>query len=103
MTQAESIQENGIVIIAEREIPVSSIVTQKNMLVDTPKGFFLIDFIELENREAFLKTPNGEWVEGKTYYKRWSSGDGRPERQTVFKTIDEEWNNTVIRSVMITV
>ena len=109
MPFTEGIAEIGTIRLAEKEFSVSRVITeQKNRFIEVPgKGFIEGSIWELTREDgethnrAFVQM-EGKWIVGHTFQKRWSSGDGRPERRNIFVS-DDSTLSFVVSSERITV
>lgn len=94
MPWTEGIKEGQTVKLAGKEFPVSRVVTEQSRLIELPGGGYSEGKVwELIRKGLQLHNPafllmDGKWIKGHTFQRRWSSGDGRPERQNVFKAND---------------
>ena len=108
MSWTEGVKEKGEVKLSENKYPVSRIITHQKRFIEVPGiGFVEGEVWELvkekgqENNPAFVLI-EGRWLEGHTFQRRWSSGDGRPERQNIFISEDATLS-FVVTSERITV
>lgn len=108
MPWTEGIKETGIVVLAEKEFPISKVITEQKRFIEvTGRGFIEGHVWELIKEAGEVYNPafvlmEGKWITGHTFQKRWSSGDGRPERQNIFISDDETFS-FVVTSERITV
>lgn len=108
MPWTEGIKEIGSVNLNGKDFPVSRVITHQKRFIEVPnRGFLEGEVWELvkekgeENNHAYVLL-EGKWISGCTFQKRWSSGDGRPERQNVFVS-DDNVLSFVVTSERITV
>ena len=108
MPWTEGIKEEGTIKLAGTEFPVSRVITNQKRFIEVPgKGFLDGEVWELIRTEDEKYNPafvliQGEWIVGHTFQKRWTSGDGRPERQNIFMSKDKKLS-FVVTSERITV
>ncbi len=108
MPWTEGVQENGTVKLAGREFPVRRVITEQNRFIEVPnRGFVNGQVWELAKEDSENNNPafvlmEGQWIEGHTVQRRWTSGDGRPERQNLFVSNDGKLS-FVVTSERITV
>lgn len=109
MPLTEGITENAMVTLAGKQYPVSRVITEQvDRFIEMPDGeqengsvWELIKDQGQRDNPAFVKI--GErWITGHTEQKRFSSGDGRPERRNIFVS-DDGSLRVVLTSERITV
>lgn len=104
----EGLKENGSVKLAGKDFPVSRVITEQKRFIEIPKrGFIMGQIWELIKEEGQADNPayvllEELWIEGHTFQKRWTSGDGRPERRNIFVSNDGKLS-FVVSSERITV
>lgn len=108
MPWTEGIREIGVTLLNGKEYPTSRIITEQKRFIEVSGvGFVdgriweLIKEDDEKHNPAFVLIED-KWIVGHTFQRRWSSGDGRPERQNIFISDDGKLS-FVVTSERITV